>query len=69
MPLKAKLMKFSIKFIQLCFILIFLNACKTSINKEPLIIDSDEEVSEINSSQKNKMEIKNMKVNLILFLG
>tara|TARA_Y100000991_G_C21827732_1_gene286724 strand:- start:348 stop:698 length:351 start_codon:yes stop_codon:yes gene_type:complete len=51
-------MKFSIKFIQLCFILVFLNACKTSINKEPLINESDEQVSEITSSEKNKMEIR-----------
>ena len=51
-------MKFSIKFIQLVFILIFLNACKTSIKKEPLINEMEEQSGEIISSEKSKMEIR-----------
>ena len=51
-------MKFSIKFIQLVFILIFLNACKTSINEEKLINAPEEETSDVISTNKNRMEIR-----------
>ena len=51
-------MKFPIRIIQLFFILIFLNACKTTFNKEPLKIESEKKAGEVISSEKSKMEIR-----------
>ena len=46
------------QFTKLLFIVIFLSSCKTSINKEYPINNSEENNNEIKSTEKNKMEIK-----------
>ena len=46
------------QFTKLIFIVIFLSSCKTSINKEYPINNSEENNNEIKSAEKNKMEIK-----------
>ena len=46
------------QFTKLIFIVIFLSSCKTSINKEYPINNSEENNNEIKSTEKNKMEIK-----------
>ena len=52
-------MKFSIKFIQLLFILVFLNACKTSINKETQKNKSEDQTTiDLIDEKKDKMEIR-----------
>ena len=51
-------MKFSLKFFQLVFILIFLNGCKTSVDKETLINESEKQTSDVITTNKNKMEVR-----------
>ena len=46
------------QFTKLIFIVIFLSSCKTSINKEYPINNSEENNNEIKNTEKNKMEIK-----------
>jgi len=43
---------------KILLILIFLTSCKTSINKENLINNSEENINEIKNSEKKRMEIK-----------
>ena len=45
-------------FSQILLIAIFLNSCKTSINKESTIINPHENINEKPSSKKKRMEIK-----------
>jgi len=45
-------------FSQILFIAIFLSSCKTSINKETPLINSEEKINEVNNSEKKRMEIK-----------
>ena len=51
-------MKNFIKITQIFIILIFLNSCKNSINKETPINDSQDQKSEIINIEKSKMEVK-----------
>ena len=46
------------KISQIIFIAILLSSCKTSINKEPPLINSEQNINEDNNSEKKKMEIK-----------
>ena len=46
------------QFPQILLIAILLSSCKTSINKDYPILDSEENVNEDNNSQKKRMEIK-----------
>ena len=46
------------QFSQILLITIFLSSCRTSINKEYPIINSEENINEINNSKKKRMEIK-----------
>ena len=43
---------------QILLITIFLSACRTSINKEYPVINSEENINESNNSKKKRMEIK-----------
>ena len=45
-------------FSQILLIAIFLSSCKTSINKENPLINSDENIIENPNSEKKRMEIK-----------
>jgi len=45
-------------FSQILFIAIFLSSCKTSINKETPLINSEDKINEVNNSEKKRMEIK-----------
>ena len=51
-------MKVINQFSLLFFVLIFLTSCKTSINQENSIIDSEENINKSASSEKKRMEIK-----------
>ena len=53
--LKMKRIK---QFSQILLITIFLSSCRTSINKEYPIINSEENINESNNSKKKRMEIK-----------
>ena len=46
------------KFLQILFIAIFLSSCRTSINKEYPIINSEETINENMNSEKKTMQIK-----------
>ena len=46
------------QFSLLFFVVIFLTSCKTSINQENSIIDSEENINKSASSEKKRMEIK-----------
>ena len=46
------------QFSQILLITIFLSSCRTSINKEYPIINSEENINESNNSKKKRMEIK-----------
>ena len=46
------------KLSRICIILIFLTSCRISNNKDYPIINSDENINEINNSEKKRMEIK-----------
>ena len=46
------------KFSQILLIAIFLSSCKTSINKEYPIINSEKNIDENTDSEKKRMEIK-----------
>ena len=46
------------RFSQILLIPIFLSSCKTSINNEYPIINSEENINEINNSEKKIMEVK-----------
>ena len=43
---------------QILIVLIFLTSCRSSINKDNLIINSEEKVNEENYQEKKRMEIK-----------
>ena len=45
-------------FSQILFIAIFISSCKTSINKETPLINSEDKINEVNNSEKKRMEIK-----------
>ena len=45
-------------FSQILLIAIFISSCKTSINKEYPIINSEEDINENPNSEKKRMEIK-----------
>ncbi len=51
-------MKVINQFSILFFVVIFLTSCKTSINQENSIIDSEENINKSASSEKKRMEIK-----------
>ena len=51
-------MKRIIQFSQMFLVLIFLTACKTSVNKDFPIINSEKKIKENNNSEKKIMEIK-----------
>ena len=51
-------MKNSIKFTQLFLLLIFLTSCKSTANKQELIIDSEEPKSQQTKLSKSKMEVR-----------
>ncbi len=51
-------MKVINQFSLLFFVVIFLTSCKTSINQENSIIDSEENINKSASSEKKRMEIK-----------
>ena len=46
------------QFSKILLITIFLSSCRTSINKEYPIINSEENINESNNSKKKRMEIK-----------
>ena len=46
------------QFSQILLITIFLSSCRTSIDKEYPIINSEENINESNNSKKKRMEIK-----------
>ena len=46
------------QFSQIFLVLIFLTSCKTSINNEEPIINSEENINDNNNSEKKRMEIK-----------
>ena len=46
------------KFLQILFIAIFLSSCRTSINKEYPIINSESNLNKNNNLEKEKIEIK-----------
>jgi len=46
------------QLLQICLVLVFLTSCRTSNNKDYPIINSDENINEINNSEKKRMEIK-----------
>ena len=50
-------MKVINQFSLLFFVIIFLTSCKTSINQENSIIDSEENINKSASSEKKRMEI------------
>ena len=45
-------------FSQLLLVVIFLSSCRTSINKDNSIINSEEKINEKNSLEKKRIEIK-----------
>ena len=45
-------------FSKILLIAIFLSSCKTSINKETPLINSEDKINEVNNSEKKRMEIK-----------
>ena len=51
-------MKNSIKITQLFLLLIFLTSCKSTANKQDLIIDSEEQKSQQTKLSKSKMEVR-----------
>ena len=51
-------MKNSIKITQLFLLLIFLTSCKSTANKQDLIIDSEEQKSQQIKLSKSKMEVR-----------
>ena len=51
-------MKNSIKITQLFLLLIFLTSCKSTANKQELIIDSEEQKSQQTKLSKSKMEVR-----------
>ncbi len=51
-------MKVINQFSLLFFVVIFLTSCKTSINQDNSIIDSEENINKSVSSEKKRMEIK-----------
>ena len=51
-------MKVINQFSLLFFVVIFLTSCKTSINQENSIIDSEENINKSASSEKKRMKIK-----------
>ena len=51
-------MKNSIKITQLFLLLIFLTSCKSTANKQELIIDSEEQESQQTKLSKSKMEVR-----------
>ena len=51
-------MKVINQFSLLFFVVIFLTSCKTSINQDNSIIDSEENINKSASSEKKRMEIK-----------
>ena len=51
-------MKNFIKLTKLFLLLMFLNSCKTNLNKEELIKDSEEQTIEQLNTAKNKMELR-----------
>ena len=46
------------RFSQILLIPIFFSSCKTSINNEYQIINSEEKINESNNSEKKRMEVK-----------
>ena len=46
------------QFFQIFLVLIFLTSCRTSINNDAPIIDSEENINENTNSEKKRMEIK-----------
>ena len=52
------LMKKLIKITKLFLLLMFLNSCKTNLNKEEIIKDSEEQKIEQLNTAKNKMELR-----------
>ena len=46
------------QFSQIFLVLILLTSCKTSLNKEEPIINSEKNKNEINNSEKERMEIR-----------
>jgi len=46
------------QFSQILLIIIFLSSCKTSINKEYPVINSEENINQNSNSDKKRMEIK-----------
>ena len=46
------------QFLQIILIAVFLSSCRTSINKENQRENSENNINEISSSEKNRMEIK-----------
>ena len=51
-------MKIKNKFSQIILITIFLSSCKTSINKESTIINSEENINDNTNLEKKRIEIK-----------
>ena len=50
-----KMIKYFSKILLIAF---FLSSCKTSINKETPLINSEDKINEVNNSEKKRMEIK-----------
>ena len=46
------------KLIHLLFFIVFLTSCKTSVNKEELIINSEDQKSDQINTAKSQMELK-----------
>ncbi len=46
------------ELLQILLVLIFLSSCRTSINEENSIINSEGNINEITNSEKKRMEIK-----------
>ena len=55
---KVREMNLIKQFIQITLIAIFLSSCRTSINKENQRKNSENNINEISSSEKKRMEIK-----------
>ena len=51
-------MKRTKKLLQVLLVVIFLTSCKTSLNKDSPIINSEENINENTESEKKRMEIK-----------
>ena len=55
---KVKEMNLIKQFLQIILIAVFLSSCRTSINKENQRKNSENNINEISSSEKKRMEIK-----------